>query len=156
MSIGWMAPRSCEARWLADGHSLSTIRATSVLPVDLNSLMVHLEQTLAKEYRIKGDGDRSSHFIALAVCREAAIRRLMWNERSHAFTDHAWQRHEAVPVTAAGLFPLFLHVANQHQADRVPKAADAWRHRDDTGGEWPTMGSPQSLGPAAVDRSRRA
>ena len=41
----------------------------------------------------------------------------MWNERSHAFTDYAWQRHEALPVTAAGLFPLFLHVANQHQAD---------------------------------------
>jgi alpha,alpha-trehalase len=40
------------SRWLADGHSLSTIRTTSVLPVDLNSLMVHLEQTLAKAYRI--------------------------------------------------------------------------------------------------------
>ena len=105
------------SRWLADGHSLSTIRTTSVLPVDLNSLMVHLEQTLAKAYRIRGDGDRSSHFVALAVRREAAIRRLMWNERSHAFTDYAWQRHEALPVTAAGLFPLFLHVANQHQAE---------------------------------------
>jgi alpha,alpha-trehalase len=79
--------------------------------------MVHLEQTLAKAYRIKGDSDRSSHFVALAVRREAAIRRLMWNERSHAFTDYAWQRHEALPVTAAGLFPLFLHVANQHQAE---------------------------------------
>jgi alpha,alpha-trehalase len=79
--------------------------------------MVHLEQTIAKAYRIKGDGDRSSHFVALAVRREAAIRRLMWSERSHAFTDYAWQRHEALPITAAGLFPLFLHVANQHQAE---------------------------------------
>jgi neutral trehalase len=64
-----------------------------------------------ESYRIKGDSDRSSHFAALAV------RRLMWNERSHAFTDYAWQRHKALPVTAAGLFPLFLHVANQHQAE---------------------------------------
>jgi alpha,alpha-trehalase len=83
--------------------------------------MVHLEQTLAKAYRIKGDGDRSSHFAALAVHREAAIRSLMWNERSHAFTDYAWQRHETLPVTAAGLFPLFLHVANQHQAETEAK-----------------------------------
>jgi alpha,alpha-trehalase len=105
------------SRWLADGHSLSTIRTTSVLPVDLNSLMVHLEQTLAKAYRIRGDSDRSSHFVALAVRREAAIRKLMWNERSHAFSDYAWQRREALPVTAAGLFPLFLHIANQHQAE---------------------------------------
>jgi alpha,alpha-trehalase len=79
--------------------------------------MVHLEQTLAKAYRIEGDGDRSSHFVALAGRREAAIRKLMWNERFHAFTDYAWRRHEALPVTAAGLFPLFLHVANQRQAE---------------------------------------
>jgi hypothetical protein len=78
--------------------------------------MVHLEQTLAKAYRIKGDGDRSSHFAALAARREAAIRKLMWSARSHAFTDYAWRRREALPVTAAGLFPLFFHVANQHQA----------------------------------------
>src|SRR6516164_6687999 len=109
--------RDFSSRWLADGHSLSTIRTTSLLPVDLNCLMVHLEQTLAKAYRIKGDGDRSSHYAALAVRREAAIRRLMWSERSHAFTDYAWQRREALPVTAAGLFPLFLHIAKQHQAE---------------------------------------
>jgi alpha,alpha-trehalase len=36
------------SRWLADGHHLNTIRTVSLLPVDLNSLMVHLEQTLAK------------------------------------------------------------------------------------------------------------
>jgi alpha,alpha-trehalase len=105
------------SRWLTDGHTLSTIRTTSILPVDLNSLMVHLEQTLAKAYRIGGDGDRSSHFVALAVRREAAIRKLMWNERFHAFTDYAWRSHKALPVTAAGLFPLFLHVANQRQAE---------------------------------------
>jgi len=104
------------SRWLADGHSLSTIRTTSILPVDLNCLMVHLEQTLATAYRIKGDGDRSSHFAALATRREAAIRKLMWNARSRAFTDYAWPRHEALPVTASGLFPLFFHVADAHQA----------------------------------------
>ena len=105
------------SRWLTDGHTLSTIMTTAILPVDLNSLMVHLEQTLAKAHRIKGDGDRSSHFAELAVRREAAIRKLMWNERFHAFTDFAWRRHKALPVTAAGLFPLFLHVASQRQAE---------------------------------------
>jgi alpha,alpha-trehalase len=85
--------------------------------------MVHLEQTLAKAYRIKGDGDWSSHFAALAVRREAAIRKLMWNARSHAFTDYAWRGHEALPVTAAGLFPLFFHVANQHQAEAEARTA---------------------------------
>jgi alpha,alpha-trehalase len=105
------------SRWLTDGHTLGTIMTTSILPVDLNSLMVHLEQTLAKAYRIKGDGDRSSHFVALAARRKAAIRKLMWSERFHAFTDYAWRRDKVLPVTAAGLFPLFLHVANQRQAE---------------------------------------
>jgi alpha,alpha-trehalase len=63
------------SRWLADGHSLNTIRTVSLLPVDLNSLMVHLEQTLAKAYRIKGDAGRSSQFAKLAAQRQAAIRR---------------------------------------------------------------------------------
>ena len=31
--------------WLGDAHSLNTIRTVSLLPMDLNSLMVHLEQT---------------------------------------------------------------------------------------------------------------
>jgi alpha,alpha-trehalase len=90
----------------------------SLLPVDLNSLMVHLERILAKAYPIKGDADRSSRFAELATRREAAIRRLMWNKRLGTFTDYAWQNREAtLPTTAAGLFPLFLHVATSRQAE---------------------------------------
>jgi alpha,alpha-trehalase len=80
--------------------------------------MVHLEQTLAKAYRIKGDPVQSSRFVELAARREAAIRRLMWNKRSQMFADYDWQRqHVASSVTAAGLFPLFLHIATRHQAE---------------------------------------
>jgi alpha,alpha-trehalase len=105
------------SRWLADSHSLNTIRTVSLLPVDLNSLMVHLEQALARAYRNKGDVSRSSRFEELATRREAAIRRFMWNEQSGMFTDYAWQKPEtALPVTAAGLFPLFLGVATSRQA----------------------------------------
>jgi len=109
------------SRWLADGHSLDTIRTVSVLPVDLNCLMVHLEQTLAKAYRIGGDTNQSTRFVELAARREAAIRRLMWNKRSQAFADYAWQQDVVLPVTAAGLFPLFFHVATQHQAEMEAK-----------------------------------
>ena len=57
------------SRWLADGHSLNTIRTVSLLPIDLNSLMVHLEQTLAKAYQIKGDAGRSSRFAKPLTAR---------------------------------------------------------------------------------------
>jgi alpha,alpha-trehalase len=106
------------SRWLADGRHLHTIRTDLLAPVDLNCLMVHLERTLAKAYRIKGDAGQASRFSALARRREAAIRRLMWDRRSRMLVDYAWQRPEtALPVTAAGLFPLFLDVANRHQAE---------------------------------------
>jgi alpha,alpha-trehalase len=108
------------SRWLADGHNLNTIRTVSLLPVDLNSLMVHLEQTLANAYRMKGDASRAFRLGELAAQRETAIRRLMWNRRSKMFADYAWQKGEATrPVTAAGLFPLFLHIATSRQAKIV-------------------------------------
>ena len=106
------------SRWLADGHSLNTIRTVSLLPVDLNSLMAHLERTIAKSYRIKGDIGRSSQFADLAARREAAIQHLMWNGRSGIFTDYDWRKREATSlVSAAGLFPLFLHIATSRQAE---------------------------------------
>jgi alpha,alpha-trehalase len=47
------------SRWLADGSHLSTIRTTAIAPVDLNCLMLHLEQVLAKAYALKGDNSRA-------------------------------------------------------------------------------------------------
>ena len=108
------------SRWFADGRHLDTIRTDFLAPVDLNCLMVHLERTIAKAYRIKGDADQASRFAAAADRRAAAIRRLMWDRRSRMFVDHLWQGSKsALPVTAAGLFPLFLEVAEPHQAAMV-------------------------------------
>jgi alpha,alpha-trehalase len=65
------------SRWLADGRALNTIRMVHLLSVDLNCLLVHLEETFAKAYRLEGDEDRSSRFADLAAHRRASIRRLM-------------------------------------------------------------------------------
>ena len=83
--------------------------------------MVHLERTIAKAYRIKGDAQQASRFSAFAHRRAAAIRRLMWDRQSRVFVDYAWQASEkALPVTAAGLFPLFLNVANRNRLQAWP------------------------------------
>jgi alpha,alpha-trehalase len=115
------------SRWFADGRHLATIRTDSLAPVDLNCLMVHLERIIAKAYRIKGDADQASRFSALADRRAAAIRRLMWNQRYRMFADYAWEQPAtALPMTAAGLFPLFLGIAAQDQAEM---AAQTTRRR---------------------------
>ncbi len=36
------------SRWLDDGQNLASIRTTAIVPVDLNSLIYHLENTIAK------------------------------------------------------------------------------------------------------------
>ncbi len=54
------------SRWLADGKDLSTIRTTAIAPVDLNTLMMHLEETLAKAYQLKGDLEEAQRYRALA------------------------------------------------------------------------------------------
>ena len=108
------------SRWLADGQNLSSIRTVSLLPVDLNCLMAHLERTLAKAYRIAEYSERSTRFLELAEKRETAIRQFMWNERSQMFTDYDWEKDEIVgQPTAAGLFPLFFRIATERQAKMV-------------------------------------
>ena len=108
------------SRWLADGHNLSSIRTVSLLPVDLNCLMAHLERTLAEAYRIAGHADQSTRFLEVANQRETAIRQIMWSERSRMFADYDWEESEIVAqLTSAGLFPLFFHLATERQAKMV-------------------------------------
>jgi alpha,alpha-trehalase len=113
------------SRWLADGHHLNTIRTVDLLPVDLNSLMGHLERTLAKAYELKGDIRRASGFERLAAQRQTAIRRLMWDEQMGIFTDYLWHQEErSNRITGAGLFPLFLHLATARQGQIVARTVD--------------------------------
>ncbi len=65
------------SRWLADGVHLATVQTLSILPVDLNSLLEHLEATLAHGYALRGDGVHARLFAARAAARAAAMRRIM-------------------------------------------------------------------------------
>jgi alpha,alpha-trehalase len=105
---------------------LWTIRTTAIAPVDLNTLMMHLERVLAKAYRLKGDLDDAQHYELIADKRADAIRRLMWNPKVGLFTDYLWQdRRQSDALSAATVFPLFFGVATPVQAHAV---ATALRH----------------------------
>jgi alpha,alpha-trehalase len=105
------------SRWLADGKSLGTVRTLSILPVDLNCLLAHLEKTLSKAYRAQGDDAQAAAYQRRAQNRSEAIRRLMWDARDGVFSDYLWQTGEFTGgVTAATLYPLFLRVATNGQA----------------------------------------
>jgi alpha,alpha-trehalase len=108
------------SRWLADGLHLWTIRTTDIAPVDLNSLMMHLEQVLAKTYRKKSDSAKVKLYESRATARSAAIRRLMWDAHSGMFVDYLWrERRPSLTLSAATVYPLFFGVAAQAQARLV-------------------------------------
>jgi alpha,alpha-trehalase len=103
--------------WLADGMTLGTIRTIDLLPPDLNSLLAHLEQTLAKGYRMNGDAALSAEYEQRAQAWIDAIRRVMWDGENGVFTDYDWREGRTTEiVTAATLYPLFLNVATPDQA----------------------------------------
>jgi alpha,alpha-trehalase len=121
------------SRWLTDGKTLATVRTLSILPVDLNCLLVHLEQTLSEAYRAQGDAAQAAAYQARALTRSEAIQRLMWDPQNGVFSDYLWEAGEFTgAVTAATLYPLFLRIATERQARVV--AATVERKLLDVGG----------------------
>jgi len=107
------------SRWLGDGRTLSTIRTTAFVPVDLNSLMHHLEATIALACRKDAQPDCARRFDELASRRSAAIETHLWNAKGF-YADYDWQRGEiSAHVTAASLYPLFVGVASPQRAELV-------------------------------------
>lgn len=114
------------SRWLADGHTLTTIHTTDLLPVDLNSLIAHLQQTLAHAYGLRGDQARAQRYAQLATERVAAIRRVLWDPAQGAFFDYDWKKQALSPVlSVATMVPLFLEAATPEQARMVAATARA-------------------------------
>jgi alpha,alpha-trehalase len=94
------------SRWMEDETDLSTIMTANILPVDLNSLLYHLELALGKTIE--------------AERRRQAIQKYMWSNDLKFFTDYNFiQKKQTNRLTLAGVFPLWLNVATMDQAKHV-------------------------------------
>ncbi|MFT4269548.1 MAG: alpha,alpha-trehalase TreA [Pantoea sp.] len=113
------------SRWFTDAHNLATIRTSQLAPVDLNSLLFHLEQTLSKAEKLAHHNDRAQQFASKAESRQAAINRYLWDEQHGWYADYNWQSKQVHPqLTAAALFPLYMQLASDKQADRTATAVE--------------------------------
>ncbi len=107
------------SRWFADGEKRATIDTTSVLPVDLNSLLFGMESAIEAGCRQTKDTACAAEFDARASRRRAAMDRFLWS-RSGAYFDYDWQRRRPITrLSAATLYPLFLGVASRPQGTAV-------------------------------------
>lgn len=102
------------SRWL-DGPSLSSIRTTSIVPVDLNAFLFGLESAIADA------GDKESALYRERASRRCeAIQRHLWDPQSGWFADYDLELASIRPqFTAAALAPLLTGIATADQAASV-------------------------------------
>lgn len=113
------------SRWFEDGNSFGSIHTTDIIPVDLNCLLLHLEQTLREAYRLLGINEMSNRYKSLAERRASSIQRYCWNDQEGFYFDYNFavgklKNH----FTLASAFPLFFNLAEPHQAGGVAKVLE--------------------------------
>lgn len=108
------------SRWFKDEKSFSSIQTTEIIPVDLNCLLLHHEQTITEAYQLAGNNEAAEKYISLAEKRKAAIEQFCWNEKSGFYFDYDFltgEQKQALSLAAS--FPLFFSVATDEQAKKV-------------------------------------
>ncbi|WP_070151823.1 alpha,alpha-trehalase TreF [Sphingobium phenoxybenzoativorans] len=108
------------SRWLDDPKRLSTIRTTDIVPVDLNSLMLIMEDSIVRRCTEVKDSACVTEFTRLAAQRRDALNRYFWVAREGRYAD--WDRIAKKPtprLSAATLYPLFAGAASAKQAQAV-------------------------------------
>lgn len=114
------------SRWMDNPQQLATIRTTSIVPVDLNALMFHLEKTLARASKASGDSAGATQYDALANARQQAIEKYLWNDKEGWYADYDLKTHKVRnQLTAAALFPLYVNAASRERATKVAAAAES-------------------------------
>jgi alpha,alpha-trehalase len=112
------------SRWMRDPSDLSTLETTDLIPVDLNSLLYNLEQTIAAFHRFRrgpGDLEVAARFERAANARRAALLAASFDPDSGFFYDVRWRTGERVKdrPTLAAAAPLYFGLATAEQARAV-------------------------------------
>ncbi|MGH8303594.1 MAG: alpha,alpha-trehalase TreF [Steroidobacteraceae bacterium] len=114
------------SRWLGDRRHMTTIRTTSIVPVDLNSLLYGLEEAIARGCAAKHEPDCQRDFEARTDRRRRAMDRYLWDPEAGYFEDYDRQSGKRTQeLSAATLYPLFVGLATPRQAGRIAAAAGA-------------------------------
>lgn len=114
------------SRWFKDGSSFDTIHTTEIVPVDLNCLLYHLEQTIAEAHQINENTSAAKEYTLLAEKRKEAIQKYCWSDSAFFYVDYDLeQRNKKHELTLAGVAPLYFKIATQEQADRTAEILQA-------------------------------
>lgn len=112
------------SRWLVKNEEnefkLSSIRTTSILPIDLNALLYKLEKTISRAAKISGKDEISASYAKLADERAEAIQTYFWDPELEFFQDYNFEKQGFTGnLSLAAMYPLFFQIANAQQAGKV-------------------------------------
>ncbi len=104
-------------RWFQDPKEFASIQTTSLLPIDLNCLLYHLELKIAELSQLSGEQKEAKKFSTLAQKRKSLIQKYFWDEHSQTFHDYNFQTKKlSGESTIAMVVALFTEVATPQQA----------------------------------------
>lgn len=112
------------SRWMRDPADLRSLETTDLAPVDLNSLLYHLERTIAalRAFRAgRGDADVAARFGRAADERRRALLAAAWDPADGWFYDVRWRTGARVSdrPTLAAAAPLYFGLATPEQGRAV-------------------------------------
>jgi alpha,alpha-trehalase len=116
------------SRWFRDPMDLTTLETTSFIPVDLNCLLYETENTIRLAYiqkaavtptEIANKSSMAAKFESLMKARKKAIEQYCWNDAKGMYSDyHFVNKKISDVVTLAGMFPLFIKIADKQRASK--------------------------------------
>lgn len=110
------------SRWFNDAKNLSTIQTSSIIPVDLNSLLYHLEEVISELHTAAGNSEKAAEYEKLAEARKEAINKWLWNKQKKAYGDYHFGKKSMTPVLSLAMaFPLYFGIAPEERAAAVAR-----------------------------------
>ncbi|MCC6726316.1 MAG: alpha,alpha-trehalase TreA [Saprospiraceae bacterium] len=108
------------SRWFGDRTGFASICTTDIVPIDLNCLLWHLEDTIVHACDALGRASEAEILSKATRDRQAAILQFCWDETDGFFFDYNFKLMERTNHrTLAAMYPLFFKLATQKQADSV-------------------------------------
>jgi alpha,alpha-trehalase len=110
------------SRWFLSPDDIQTIHTADIIPVDLNSLLYMLEETIADAHNTFLHPITVRRFRKRAAARKDAINEYLWSDEKQFYMDYNFHiGHSTHAFTLAAVFPLFAGVASKKQAAAVAK-----------------------------------
>ncbi|KAI9922421.1 hypothetical protein PsorP6_000917 [Peronosclerospora sorghi] len=110
------------SRWFGDYSTLTTIRTSRVIPVELNSILHRVELNLAKFHELLGNAVASARFTHAAKARVRAMDAVLWSESEGCWKDYLLDSHEHSNVVSVSNYsPLWGNAFDTSNLPRLEK-----------------------------------